>query len=36
MNEKYRNNINTIMNLVREHGIPLQYFEVASTEKCAE
>ena len=25
-----------IMNLVREHGIPLQYFEAASAEKCAE
>ncbi len=25
-----------IMNLVREHGVPLQYFEAASAEKCAE
>lgn len=25
-----------IMNLVREHHIPLQYFEAASAEKCAE
>lgn len=25
-----------IMNLVREHGVPLRYFEAASAEKCAE